>query len=269
MENAISVQNLYYKCKDRLLLNNITFSVKKGSFVSVIGSSGSGKTLLAKCIAGNLNFTGNVKIFDEFVNADNYEKFSNYVGAIFNDYNNRFAVGTVKEELQFSLDNLNLNDDEIAERLNKFINYLEIDGLLNLPYNNLSCGQKKLIDIIIVLLKEPKILILDDALEQLDCVNFNKVLDLFLKINEEDGVTIIDFTHNINSTIFSDRIIVLDNGKILLDDTKENVYLEEKKLKNLGLNLPFMADLSKRLSYYGLVDSCILYMDEMIDRLWK
>ena len=82
-------------------------------------------------------------------------------------------------------------------------------------------------------------------------------------------MTIINVTHDMEDTIYGDKIIVLDNGKVIFNDDKAVVYNEEKKLKSLGLELPFMVDLSRKLKYYGLVDGDILSMNEMVNHLWK
>ena len=103
----------------------------------------------------------------------------------------------------------------------------------------------------------------------LDGESHKLLLDLIKKINQEKKITIINITHDMNDTIYSDRILVLDKGKIALIGTKDEVYADDKKLKSIGLNLPFMVDLSKRLGYYGLVDKNILNMNTMVKHLWK
>ena len=133
----------------------------------------------------------------------------------------------------------------------------------------LSGGEKQLVALASALVTDPKILILDESLSMLNGVEKNNILKLLKKLVKDKKMTIINVTHDMEETVYGDKIVVLDFGKILFNDNKEVIYKEEKKLKSVGLELPFMVDLSNKLRYYGLVDEDILSMSEMVNHLWK
>ena len=157
----------------------------------------------------------------------------------------------------------------IDDKIKKLSEYLKIEGLLEKNPHYLSGGEKQMVALASALVIEPKILILDEAFTMLDGVEKDSILKLLKKLVKEKKITIINVTHDMEDTVYGDKIIVLDRGKIIFNDDKEVVYREEKKLKSIGLELPFMVDLSNKLRYYGLVDENILSMNAMVNHLWK
>lgn len=269
MANIIIAENLSYSCGKNKILDNISFTVEKGTFTSVIGSSGCGKSIIGKALLGLVEFDGNVTISDIKVSKNNISKIKKYVDIVFENPDNQFIIDNVEEELVFILENLNYSSKEIEYKINEIVELLDIKELLKKSMNQLSSGEKQLVSLATILIKEPKVLIIDNAFTMLDGVTKNNVLKILKKLKKEKDMTVIFITSNINDTVYSDKIIVLDNGKIVLEGTKDAVYKEEKLLKKCGLNLPFMVDLSNKLSYYGLVDKTILNMENMVDKLWK
>ena len=140
--------------------------------------------------------------------------------------------------------------------------------MLNESISLLSGGEKQLVCLGCALVGNPKLVILDEAMSMLDMVSRVKVLSFLDRLNRESGVTIINVTLDIEDSVYGDDILLLDKG-IVVHDTKENVYRREKVLKKYGFDLPFMVDLSNRLSYYDLVDDFVFDMNKMVDVLWK
>ena len=269
MANIIIAENLSYSCGKNKVLDNISITVEKGTFTSIIGSSGCGKSIIGKTLLGLVEFDGNVTISDIKVTKNNVSKINNYVDILFENPDNQFIIDNVEEELMFILENLNYDSKDIDTKINEIVELLDIKELLKKSMNQLSSGEKQLVSLATILIKEPKLLIIDNAFTMLDGVTKNKVLKVLKKLQKEKEMTIIFITSNIEDTVYSDKIIVLNNGKIVLEGTKNAVYKEEKLLKKIGLNLPFMVDLSNKLSYYGLIDKTLLNMENMVDKLWK
>ncbi len=270
MDNNIIIANkLSCKFHDRQILDNINFEIKKGKFVSIVGPSGCGKSTLAKVLVGLIPYEGYVNVCKMNVCPNNIEEIRKNIGIVFENPDNYFVIDTVEDELAFTLENLNKCPENIKKLIDEVVTYLKIEKLLKKNINELSGGEKQIVALASVLIAKPKILILDEAFTMLDGESHQVLLKLIRKIHQDKKITIINVTHDMSDTIYSDEIIVLNKGKIILDDSKENVYTQDKKLKTIGLNLPFMVDLSKRLSYYDLVDDMVLNMNTMVKKLWK
>lgn len=263
------IEKLFCCIQDNMILDNISFDVKKGSFISIVGPSGCGKSILVKILLGLIPYSGYVNVSRMSVCPENIEEIRKNIGIVFENPDNYFVIDTVEDELVFTLENLNLSPSNIKKKLDSIVSYLKLENLLKKNINQLSGGEKQLVALASVLITEPKILILDQAFTMLDGVSHKNLLQLIKKIHQDKKMTIINVTHDMNDTIYSDKIIVLNKGKIVLDDTKENVYKEDKNLKKIGLNLPFIVDLSKRLGYYDLLDDIVWNMNTMVKRLWK
>lgn len=267
--NIIIAKKLSCKVQNKLILDDINFDISRGEFISIVGPSGSGKSTLAKALLGLIPIDGYLNICNMHVCKNNIEEIRKNIGIVFENPDNYFVIDTVEDELAFTLENLNKSPENIKKLIDEVVNYLHIEKVLKKNINNLSGGEKQLVALASVLINAPKIIVLDEAFSMLDGESHKLLLDLIKKINQEKKITIINITHDMNDTIYSDRILVLDKGKIALIGTKDEVYADDKRLKSIGLNLPFMVDLSKRLGYYGLVDKNILNMNTMVKHLWK
>ena len=269
MDNIIMVQKMSCCINDKKILDNISFNITKGSFVSIVGPSGSGKSILVKALLGLIPYEGYANVCRMNVCRDNISEIRKNIGIVFENPDNYFVIDTVEDELVFTLENLNISPSNIKKKLDEIVSYLKIEHLLNKNVNQLSGGEKQLIALASVLITEPKVLILDQAFTMLDGESHKNLLSVIKKIHQEKKMTIINVTLDMNDTVYSDQIIVLNKGQVLFDDTKEQIYKEDKKLRSIGLNLPFLADLSKKLSYYDLLDDIVLNMNTMVKKLWK
>lgn len=260
MENMIVINNLNFKYDNKKVFNNFNLYIKKGSFTTIIGNNGSGKTTLTKLLTGIIN-SNNIYIDNVLISKENLPTIRKNMGAVIKDYNDTFICETVYEELIYPHTNSNTNIEEI-------ISILGIKNLLNKNPMDLSNGQKQLVNIGCALIKKTNLIILDEAFTMIDDITKEKILEYLKKLNTY-GTTIVNITSDIEQSLYGDSIVVIDKGHIIIQDDKVSVYKQEKTLKKLGINLPFMVDLSKRLSYYNLVDDIIFNMNDMINVLWK
>lgn len=264
----INIKNLNFNYHDKVIFDNFNLIIKRNKITSIIGANGSGKSTLIEILTGILEFKGQIEIDGVSLNKHNLKEIRKKIGVVFESKDSQFITETVMDEIAFVLENLNYNKKEIKKRVEKIAKILDIDDVLEVNPYSLNLNQQQLVHLACALVHEPKILILDETLCMLNPITLEKVLDLIKKLNKE-GMTIIIITHDIEHTLISDEILLLDSGKVILNDNRENIYKEEQILNKLGFKLPFMVELSNRLKFYDLIDKTIYDMKEMVEILWK
>lgn len=269
MDNIIKIKNMSFSYNNKKVFEHFDLDVEKGKFIHIVGPNGSGKSTLIKILLGLLKADGYVNVYRMNMCEDNLMDIRRNIGVVFENPDNTFVAETVADDIAFALENLQYTPKTIENKIKKVSEYLGIEHLLEENPHHLSSGDKELVALASALVTEPKILILDEAFTMMDGVEKESILKMLERLVKEKKITIINVTHNMEDTIYGDKIIVLNNGKIVLNDDKNQVYQEEKILKKMGLDLPFMIDLSRKLKYYGLVDGDIISMNEMVNHLWK
>ena len=257
----IDVKNLNFSYKDKKVLHNLNFNIKENTITTIIGNNGSGKSTLAKILVGLLQYEGTIKINNKLLNK-NIKEIRKEIGIVFENPDNQFVAETVFSDIAFTLENMKYNKKDIKKKIIDISNYLNIDNILNVEPNSLSGGKKQLVALASALVHDPKILILDEALTYVDGIEKENIYKL-LKDLKNKGMTIINITHDVEETLLSDNIILINNGTIEFDGKKEDFY----KLKDI--NLPFIVELSNKLMFYDLIDKVYYDMEELVGVLWK
>jgi len=259
--NIIEVKNLNFKYKDKQIFKDFNLNIKESTFTTIIGLNGSGKSTLIKIILGLLEFDGNIKINNLTLNK---EKINEVIGVVFENYDNKFTHKKVIDNIAENIKNAK----EKKKKVKEISEYLGITHLIGKNIYDLNESEKGLVMISKALIGNPKILILDEAFEMINNKDKKIVYEKLIELNKK-GMTIINITHNIDDVLYGDDIMLIDNGNIILKGPKEEVLLEEKVFNKLNIELPFMASLSIKLKYYGLVDKLIFDMNEMVEEIWK
>lgn len=267
MKNIITIKNLSFEYDKKKIFENFDLEIKKKNWLTIIGSNGSGKSTLVKLILGLEKFNGTIMVDNYDVN-ENIKEIRKIIGVVFSDPDSQFILDSVEDELEFPLKNLNLPDEEINKRKEDIISSLGIKSLLKSKPTELSGGEKQLVALAVSLIINPKILILDEALEMLDYKQKDKVLKLINKMKKR-GMTVINITQYVDDSLLGDDVLVMDSGKVKLIGSKEEVFNEYKVFEELKLELPFLVDLSIKLKYYDLVDKIYFDMEELVDVIWK
>lgn len=269
MDNIISIENINLKIGEKQVINNLSLEIKRGSFTSVVGNNSSGKSLLVKCILGLLKTEGKIIIDGLELNKNNFKKIISEVSVVFENPDEQFVAENVRKELSFSLENLQLSESEINNRIDSIVKLLNIEDLLDREPHTLSGGQKQLVALASALIIKPKILILDQAMTMIDLTLKEEIFKLLKKINKAEKITIINVTHDIEEVLYGSIIAVMKDGYILSSGRTKTILKNEKLFRELEIDLPFMAELSIKLKYYDLIDEMTFEMDEMVDKLWK
>jgi len=264
----VNIENLNFKYKDKIIFNDFDLEIKENTITTIIGPNGCGKSTLVKILVGLLKFEGNIKINGIELNENNVREIRKQTGVVFENPNNQFVKEIVYDEIAFTYRNLTLENEIINEKVLEIAKYLNIENILNWEIRKLNTNQKQLVCLASALIHSPKILILDESLSLIDPLEKDNIIKI-LKELKKKGLTIINISHDIEDTLISDNIIVLDKGNILLSGKREKIYKEEKILNNLGFKLPFMVELSNRLKFYNLIDETIYDMQKMVDTLWQ
>lgn len=261
----ININDLSFKYKDKYIFKNLNLNIKDNSITTIIGLNGSGKTTLVKILTGLLKYDGSILIDDLEINEKNIYEIRKKIGIVFDNPKDQLIGNNIYDDLFLILKNIGY-ENVIDERIDEVANLLGIKSILNINYDELNNNQLQLANVAAALVINPKVLILDEAFNYIDNDIKNLIFEILKKLKEK--MTIIIVTHNIEDTLISDEIVVLNNGIVLMGD-KDKVYNEEKKLNDLGFKLPFIVELSNRLIFYGLIDRKIYDMEEMVNILWK
>lgn len=256
---SLEVNNLNYayqkeeKDSSSFVLKNLSFKIKKGEYVTFIGHNGSGKSTLMKLLVSLLDPTsGEIKIMDEVVTNKNVDRLRKKIGIVFQNPDNQFIGATVRDDIAFGLENNLVPTIEMDPIINEYAKKVGMDKYLDKEPSSLSGGQKQRVAIAGALCMKPSILLLDEATAMLDPKGRKEIVELTHMMKKENpDMTIISVTHHMDEAFLSDRIIVLNKGEILLDDTPVNVYKNKELLLKIGLDLPFIMKLKSSLKEAG------------------
>lgn len=268
MGSIIKVDNLTFRYKDRFIFDKFCLNVEEGSWISITGSNGSGKSTLIKILTGLLKTDSDISICGLNLNEENLFNIRKNMGVIFDNPENLFLCETVEDDLAFTLENLCYSVDEMKKRIREVSNELKINHLLKKSPNELSGGEKSKVALACALIHKPKILILDESLSMIDEKGKINVLKILSKLHK-NGMTIISVVHDLRETYYSDRLIVINDGEIMLDGTPLKVMEYDKILNRLGIELPFEIELSTKLKLYGLIDTLIPDVEELVNTIWE
>lgn len=254
---ALEVKNVSYKypIAQENVLENISFSINKGEFVAIVGRNGCGKTTLCNILRGFIpsfhkgTFTGSVLINEKDINDMSMGEIAVEIGFVFQ--NPFIQVSGIKHsvfnEIAYGLENLGVTREEIIERTNRILDELKMNDLRDQHPVQLSGGQRQRVALASILVMDPDILIIDEPTSQLDPQSTEKVFEI-IKLLKERNKTIILVEHKIDLiSEYADRVILIDNKKIVFDDLAKNVLIK-KEVMSYGVNLPQVAKLGIRFT---------------------
>ncbi len=274
----IQTKNLTYTyeqentAEEKLILKDINLTVSDGEFLCVLGHNGSGKSTLAKHFNAILLPSGGY-VFVDGIDTKNEEKIWDIrqnTAMVFQNPDNQIVATIVEEDVAFAAENLGVEPSEIRQRVDYALDAVGMTKFKNHAPHLLSGGQKQRIAIAGVIAMKPKTIVFDEPTAMLDPMGRKEVLKTIKKLNKEYGITIILITHNMDEAVLADRIVVIDNGKIVLDDVPKNVFSDVEKMKALGLDTPQVTELAYRLRKDGYnIKSDVLDVDGLVEEILK
>lgn len=267
MNSIINIENLSVIINDRKVLNNLDLNINSNGLYATCGISGSGKTTIIKSILNEIDFDGNISILGKNVNQKNINYVRKNISVLLENPSDMFITEVGRKEYLLELKNLKYSDASANKKVDEIVKLLDMEKFIDKNISSLSGGEKQIIALGLLLLKQPKILLLDSPFEMLDEKEKLKIESILKKISKD--TTIILFLNNLEESLICRKIYILSKGKIVLNGLKKSILKKENEIKSSGLKLPIMADLSIKLGYYNLLDDIILDIDKMVNQLWK
>lgn len=274
MSEIVKVENLVYRYDDEIItknaIDNVSFDIKEGEFVVVIGHNGSGKSTLAKHFNGIFYPTeGNVYINGMNTRDDSLIwKIRQKAGMVFQNPDNQIVATIVEEDVAFGPENLGVDKDTIRKRVDEALSLVNMTEFAKKQPHNLSGGQKQRVAIAGIIAMRPDCIIFDEPTAMLDPSGRKEVVDTILKLNKEEGKTVVHITHFMDEATEADRIIVMDEGQIKMQGKPREIFSRVEELNALGLDVPQMTELSYELNKEGIsLKEDILTVEEMVEEL--
>ncbi|WP_317945830.1 energy-coupling factor ABC transporter ATP-binding protein [Carnobacterium maltaromaticum] len=273
MEKIIKLDDISYKYhpnEEVEALKNVSLSIEKGEWVAIIGHNGSGKSTLAKTINGLLAPTnGTVTVGNQLLTEETVWDVRRMVGMVFQNPDNQFVGSTVQDDVAFGLENSGVPRDEMVKRVTDAIDKVKMSDFIEKEPARLSGGQKQRVAIAGVVALRPDIIILDEATSMLDPQGRQEVLATVKAIKEEENLTVISITHDIDEAASANRILVMKNGQLIREGTPEEIFSFGDELIEMGLDLPFPEKLKSALKKRNIdVPKDYLTEEGMVDWLW-
>lgn len=273
----IEVNNLtyFYTGEDdvkELVLDKINLTIKKGEFVAILGRNGSGKSTFAKHLNAIFVPTDG-KVYIDDIDTTDPEKLWDVrkrVGMVFQNPDNQIVASIVEEDVAFAPENLSVPPEEIRKRVDDALATVGMTEYKTHAPHMLSGGQKQRVAIAGILAMKPDIIVMDEPTAMLDPIGRREVIQTIENLNKVYGITIILITHNMDEAVKAQRVVVIDNGKAIIDDTTRNVFKNVDLLKNIGLDVPQASLLAHELRRKGFnIREDVLTVDECTEEIYK
>ncbi len=252
------------------ILHGVSLSIPKGQFIAVLGHNGSGKSTLAKHFNAIYLPSGGTVYVDglDTLEEDKLFEIRRRIGMVFQNPDNQLVATVVEEDVAFALENLGVPPDEIRRRVDEALQTVRMSDYAKHAPHQLSGGQKQRVAIAGVLAMAPSCIVFDEPTAMLDPQGRREVMDTILDLSRQQGTTIVMITHYMDEAALADRVVVMDDGRILLDGVPRKVFADVELMKSVGLDVPQVTDLSFRLRQKGIpLPADVLTPEEFADAL--
>ena len=238
-------------------LENVDFSVYEGEYVAVLGHNGSGKSTLAKLLnmilvptSGKIYISGRDITAPEFSEDDMFEVRRD-IGMVFQNPDNQLVATVVEEDVAFGPENLGLAREEIRRRVDEALAVVDMTEYAHHAPHKLSGGQKQRVAIAGIIAMKPKVIIFDESTAMLDPLGRSEVISIMERLNREEGITVINITHYMNEAARADRVVVINDGHIVMDASASEVFANTEYLHEIGLEAPQGTEIIAKLQRAG------------------
>lgn len=270
----IEIKNLKFKYNQdqtSYTLNDVSFHVKHGEWLSIVGHNGSGKSTTARLIGGLLVAdSGQIIVDGQELTEETVWNIRDKIGMVFQNPDNQFVGATVEDDVAFGLENKGLPYKEMVSRVQEALSFVGMMDFKDREPARLSGGQKQRVAIAGIIAMRPSILILDEATSMLDPEGRQELIQYIEDIRQQYGMTVLSITHDLDEVAMSNRVLVLKQGKVESISSPRELFSRGSELVDLGLDIPFSALLTQKLKNQGLID-CEGYLTEkeLVEQLWE
>ena len=270
----IEIKNLKFKYNQdqtSYTLNDVSFHVKHGEWLSIVGHNGSGKSTTARLIGGLLVAdSGQIIVDGQELTEETVWDIRDKIGIVFQNPDNQFVGATVEDDVAFGLENKGLPYKEMVSRVQEALSFVGMMDFKDREPARLSGGQKQRVAIAGIIAMRPSILILDEATSMLDPEGRQELIQYIENIRQQYGMTVLSITHDLDEVAMSNRVLVLKQGKVESISSPRELFSRGSELVDLGLDIPFSALLTQKLKNQGLID-CEGYLTEkeLVEQLWE
>ena len=270
----IEIKNLKFKYNQdqtSYTLNDVSFHVKHGEWLSIVGHNGSGKSTTARLIGGLLVAdSGQIIVDGQELTEETVWDIRDKIGMVFQNPDNQFVGATVEDDVAFGLENKGLPYKEMVSRVLEALSFVGMMDFKDREPARLSGGQKQRVAIAGIIAMRPSILILDEATSMLDPEGRQELIQYIEDIRQQYGMTVLSITHDLDEVAMSNRVLVLKQGKVESISSPRELFSRGSELVDLGLDIPFSALLTQKLKNQGLID-CEGYLTEkeLVEQLWE
>lgn len=272
-ESFVRLEHVFYKYEDteKYAVKDVSISAQKGEWVALVGHNGSGKSTIAKLLNGLLfPEDGLIKIGHFVLSEKNIWDIRRQVGMVFQNPDNQFVGATVQDDVAFGLENHGVPHDTMVERVESALNEVGMQSYALHEPARLSGGQKQRVAIAGVLALQPDVIILDEATSMLDPRGRAEVMETIRIMREQEEITVISITHDLDEVLFADRVIVMNNGEVHSEGTPQEIFEQADAMREIGLGVPFIIELQEKLVAGGFeTGSTVLSEGALLDQLWK
>ena len=267
--NSVVVKDLFFSYEENVpTIKGISFDIKKGEYVAILGHNGSGKSTIAKLLDGLLEKkSGSIKIDDIELTEESLYEVRSHIGIVFQNPDNQFIGSTVRDDIAFGLENKCVPYDQMDEIIHAFATKVNMEEFLDHEPSKLSGGQKQRVAIAGILAMQPDILILDESTSMLDPKGKNEINRLVRDIISQNKMTVISITHDIEEASLADKIILMNQGSIEKIGTPAEILVNEALLEKVGLESPFIFQVAKQLEKKGIRVSKQINREELVKEL--
>lgn len=250
-----------------MALDGVNIEIERGSFVAVLGHNGSGKSTFAKQINALIMPTEGTLVVNGYdtKNEEFIWDIRQSAGMVFQNPDNQIVATIVEEDVAFGPENLGVESSEIRKRVDEALETVGMTKFKKHVPSKLSGGQKQRIAIAGILAMKPKCIVLDEPTAMLDPIGRRDVIETIKRLNREEGITIVLITHYMDETVNADKVIVIDNGNVVMQGTPKEIFVQVETLKKFGLDVPQVTEVAYNLRKRGIdIPADILTAEEMV-----
>lgn len=267
--NAVEVSHLSFSYDGQKdVIQDVSFTIPRSSYTTIIGHNGSGKSTIAKLLIGLLAAkSGEIKILGKTLNEENVYDIRNHVGIVFQNPDNQFIGSTVADDIAFGLENHCVPQEDMQALIEESAKKVDMLDFLESEPTKLSGGQKQRVAIAGILAIAPDIIIFDESTSMLDPQGKASINAQIKKLHKEKNITILSITHDMEEVAQSEHVLVLKDGKVQMEGTPQEIFRHEDKLLEMKLEVPFALSFSKKLKKEKILKEEYCTLEEVVNAL--